>query len=100
MNLIALLTPIGVYLSNTKEYKVSSGKKVYNRFTKEREYVPAVWDTYEPQMYLKIPKDCPADERINYSNKKVPQQYTLCTYIRKGKDYPYNSTKRGWEKVD
>lgn len=29
-------------------------------------------------------------------NKTQPLQYMLCTHIRKGKDYPYNSEKRGW----
>ena len=43
-----------------------------------------------------------SDDKITFNKKgqKVPLEYTLNTYIRKGKDYPYNSTKRGALKVD
>ena len=45
-----------------------------------------------------------AEDKIMYlakqPNKTQPLQYTVCTHIRKGKDYPYNSRKRGWSTTE
>lgn len=80
-----VVAPLGVVTADPKKYKISAGRKLYNKETGQREYVPAVWGEYQPTMYL-----------AKQPNKTQPLQYMLCTNIRKGKDYPYNSDRRGW----
>lgn len=89
---VSIIVPITTYVTEPKKYKITKGYK--HKVTKE--YIPPVYGMYQPMSYVRIPKDCKPEEVVNYSNKKIPQEFTLCTHIRKGKDYPYNSEKRGW----
>ena len=36
--------------------------------------------------------------QLNHQEGKKKTATALCTYINKGKKYPYNSLKRGWNK--
>lgn len=79
-----VVAPLGVATAEPKRYKISAGRKIYSSDTGNFEFIPAVWASYQPTMYIK-----------KQANKTQPLQYTVCTHIRKGKDYPYNSNKDG-----
>jgi hypothetical protein len=84
-----VVAPLGVATADPKKYKISAGRKRYNKETGQREYVPAVRGEYILTMYLE-----------KQPNKTKPLEYMHCTHIRKGKDYPYNSDKRGWTNIE
>ncbi len=80
-----VVAPLGVATQELKKYKIAVGRKIYSKELGERVYHEPIYGFYQPTMFL-----------YKRPNKTQPLQYMLCTHIRKGKDYPYNSEKRGW----
>lgn len=77
------ITPLGVLEALPKKYKIKE-KKVVKDKQGNKEVIPAIFSTKLLTMYK--PKD----------TKEYPMEHILHTYVYTGKQYPYNSKKRGW----